>query len=142
MYLRRVEYESDKRVLMYLPWGDLPAESPTPITQPASTADTSPIHPGGREPPDPHQAGQGLHQTALAAESPNPERMAPQLARGDVIDFLNFSEIYEQPQELRVGSSVVNILNSRTFFMKKLNPSSRRGCTKNLVNTYSFVFFR
>ena len=71
------------------------------------------------------------------------EEYAPQQATGDVIDFLNFSEIYEQPQELRVGSSVVNILNSRTFFMKKLNPSARRGCTKNIVNTYYlFVFFR
>ena len=41
VYLCRVEDESDKRVLMYLPWGDLPAESPTPITKPASTAGES-----------------------------------------------------------------------------------------------------
>ena len=61
----------------------------------------------------------------------------PRVAIGDVIDFLNFSEIHEQPQELRVGSSVVNILNSRTFFMKKLNPSARRGSIE-----HSKVFHR
>ena len=84
------------------------------------------------EPTDPHQAGQGQHQPALAAESPNPERMAPQLATGDVIDILNVSEINEPPQELRVGSNVtvVNILNSRTFFTKKLNPQRKEGMYK------------
>ena len=42
----------------------------------------------------------------------------------DQTNFLNFSEMYEQPQELQVGSNVtvVHIFNSRTFFVKKPNP--------------------